>query len=151
MSHIALIPKRFIQKKSGFGYSMSDITANMINTITSHLAMSIDMPATPRAPKTAAMMARTKNAIAKLIKPAIFYTLLDNERSNTDLIHSIGRFWPTLETTSETTLKMLALIPAEPGQKHPQRPRCWAGCPPQSRACVFPPGRPGSSWCYSPG
>ena len=48
--------------------------------------MSIDMPATPRAPKTPAMMASTKNPIAKLSKPAIFYTLL-----NTEITYTIGR------------------------------------------------------------
>jgi hypothetical protein len=63
-------------KKSAAGgysiYSISDITANMMNIITSHLAISIDTPATPRAPNTPATMASMKNPIAKLSKPAIF-------------------------------------------------------------------------------
>lgn len=83
------------KKKIAFAsYSISDITANMMNTITSHLAMSIDMPATPLAPKTAAMMASTKNAIAKLIKPAIFTHSLILK----DLLNPVGRFWPNLKT-----------------------------------------------------
>jgi len=58
-------------------YSINDTTANIMNIIASHLAISTDMPATPRAPTTPAMMASMKNPIAKLSKPAIFCTLLD--------------------------------------------------------------------------
>jgi hypothetical protein len=44
---------------------------------------------------------------------------------------------------------MAALILVESGETHPQRPRCWADCSPQSRACVFPPDRQRNSWCYN--
>ena len=48
------------------------------------------------------------------------------------------------------TLHVLASLTL-PGQTHPQRLRCWAGCSQQSTAYVFQPDRHCSSWCYNPG
>gem|GEM_PF-4758900 len=53
-------------------YNMSDIMASTMKIITSHLATSIETPATPRAPSAAATTARTKNTIANQSKSATF-------------------------------------------------------------------------------
>ena len=44
----------------------------MMNTMTSHLAISIDIPATPHIPSKANMIASMKNIMAIVSKPAIY-------------------------------------------------------------------------------
>jgi hypothetical protein len=60
-------------------YNISEIIASTMKIITSHLAISIDTPATPRAPNIAAIIASTKKIMARLIKLAILcHPFIDN-------------------------------------------------------------------------
>lgn len=62
MREYLLCPKKSELDK---GYNSSAMIAKTMKAITSHLATSMDIPATPRAPKIQATIASTKKTTAK--------------------------------------------------------------------------------------
>jgi hypothetical protein len=60
-----------VKKVEYRSYNSNDIIANTMKAITNHFAASIDIPATPCIPTTAATIARIKNTMAKYSRSGI--------------------------------------------------------------------------------